>query len=266
MPAPTALTRRRLLLGAAGGLASTALPGCRGGVQVQEDSGTLQTTHWPGVSPTWRMLKPDGAKGLVIALHGVGLTGPKMIDFLEFRPHVERTQLAVAAISGGNTYWHKRRDGSDTGALVTEDFLPFALQKCALPASAKVAFLGLSMGGYGSLLLASELGPKRVFGVVAESAALWTEPGLSAPGAFDDREDFLAHDVFARGKALRDIPIRIDCGITDPFADANRVFVDKVVPHAKATFDSGGHTGDYWREHAGVQMDWLAGLLKPDTK
>ncbi|MCA0180303.1 MAG: hypothetical protein LCH77_12080 [Actinobacteria bacterium] len=71
--------------------------------------------------------------------------------------------------------------------------------------------------------------------------------------------------MFARGKALRDIPIRIDCGITDPFADANRAFVDQVVPHATATFDSGGHTGDYWREHAGVQMDWLAGLLKPAT-
>ena len=58
---------------------------------------------------------------------------------------------------------------------------------------------------------------RQGFAVVAESAALWTDPGLSAPGAFDDREDFEAHDVFDRTDVLSRIPVRMDCGRSDPF-------------------------------------------------
>lgn len=35
-----------------------------------------------------------------------------------------RTELAVATISGGDPYWHKRRSGFDAGAMVMQDFLP----------------------------------------------------------------------------------------------------------------------------------------------
>ncbi|MFN8097464.1 MAG: hypothetical protein U0Q21_04145 [Dermatophilaceae bacterium] len=38
---------------------------------------------------------------------------------------------------------------------------------------------------------------------------------------------------------------------------ANRALAARL-PHAQATFDAGGHTTDYWRTHAGAQMDWLA--------
>ena len=206
------------------------------------------------------MLPAVPARGLVIALHGFGLTGPKMVDLLGMGEHVTRTGLAIIAPSGGNHYWHRRRAGMDPGAVVLDDIRPLGLREAGLAADARVAFLGLSMGGYGALLLASELGRAGTFGVVAESAALWTEADLSAEGAFDDREDFLAHDIFARSKALFDIPIRLDCGTDDPFIAANRAFAERV-PHAEAAFDAGGHTRDYWRAHCGAQLDWLAALL-----
>lgn len=66
--------------------------------------------------------------------------------------------------------------------------------------------------------------------------------------------------MFRRGPALSHIPIRLDCGTSDPFYAANRAFT-KVVPHAVATFDTGGHDSAYWRSHSGGQMHWLAGLL-----
>ncbi len=227
-------------------------------------NGTLTSRHTPNAAPTWRIVMPAGGtpRGLVIALHGYGSDGPKMIDWLGLGDHVARTRLAVAAVSGGNWYWHARRNGTDTGAMVVDDFIPLAKRQTEVAADARVGFLGFSMGGYGSLLLASQLGPSRVFGVVAESAALWTDPGASAQGAFDDREDFLAHDVFTRTDVLARLPIRLDCGTSDPFIAANRVLAQRL-PQAMATFDPGGHTIDYWHSHAGAQMDWLAAHAAP---
>lgn len=241
------------------GTPSAAGPGTSAGEGAAITDGTLASAYWPGQRATWRLAAPTRApaKALVVALHGFGMTGPAMMDTLALAGHVARTGLAIAAVSGGNYYWHKRRAGMDTGAMVLRDFLPLAQRTAGVDLGTKVAFLGLSMGGYGSLLLASELGPERVLGVVAQSAALWTDPGLSAQGAFDDREDFLAHDVFARTDILSRMPVRLDCGTSDPFIAANRALAAKL-PTAEATFDKGGHTADYWRSHAQVQLDWLA--------
>ena len=123
-------------------------------------------------------------------------------------------------------------------------------------ATNRVALIGWSMGGYGALLLASRLGPSRVAGVAAASAALWQSPGDSAPGAFDDAKDFARNDVFARRHVLTRMPVRLDCGRGDPFIVANRAFA-RGLPSAAATFDDGAHTQQYWTAHAGAQMSWL---------
>jgi enterochelin esterase-like enzyme len=118
------------------------------------------------------------------------------------------------------------------------------------------------MGGYGSLLLASALGPRIVGAVVAQSAALWTDAGAIAPGAFDDRADFEAHDVFdsSRTEVLARLPVRLDCGDADPFVEANRAFAERL-PSARLTVDTGGHDTGYWRDHARAQLDWVAAHL-----
>ncbi len=144
--------------------------------------------------------------------------------------------------------------------MVVDDLLPLLEDETGY--TGRIALLGWSMGGYGALLLAASLGPDRVGAVVAQSAALWTEPGASAPGAFDDREDFEAHDVFdpARLAVLAQLPVRLDCGEDDPFAASNRAF-GEALPGAELTLDAGGHTVDYWRGHAGAEMRWLAERL-----
>jgi pimeloyl-ACP methyl ester carboxylesterase len=173
--------------------------------------------------------------------------------------HVVPTGLAVATVDGGDFYWHARRSGIDTGQMVVQDLLPLLGRKGL--AVDRIGLLGWSMGGYGALLLASRLGPRRVAGVVAVSAALWQSPGDSAPGAFDDREDFVRNDVFAARDKLSGIPVRLDCGRDDPFIEANRAFA-RGLPAAAATFDAGAHTEEYWTTHATAQMAWLSVRLR----
>jgi pimeloyl-ACP methyl ester carboxylesterase len=92
----------------------------------------------------------------------------------------------------------------------------------------RVGLLGWSMGGFGALLLASDLGPTRVTGVVAASAALWRRAAETPAAAYDDRVDFDRHSIFGRLDRLAGIPVRLDCGRSDPFIAANRVLAERL--------------------------------------
>lgn len=251
---------RRAALGAGLGAATILLAGC-GDRGVVRRSGSLRSRHWPGRDISWRLAMPSGDTGsppVVVVLHGKGGTADSAFDDLHLDDHVVASRLAVASVDGGDSYWHARRSGTDTGAIVVEDLLPLLRRETGY--AGPVSFLGWSMGGYGSLLLASQLGAGRVAAVVAQSAALWTTPGNSAPGAFDDRADFEEHDVFMRSRELGGIPVRLDCGRDDPFVAANRAFA-KALPAARLTVDAGGHTTAYWRGHAPAQLDWIRSQL-----
>jgi pimeloyl-ACP methyl ester carboxylesterase len=257
-------TRRAVLAGAVG---AVALAGCDTR-RVEVRRGTLRSRHWPGHEVAWRIAAQAFGEAderpLVVVLHGRGGNAASAFDALHLDDHVLTSRLTVASVDGGDAYWHARRGGVDPGAMVVEDFLPLVRRETG--ARGKVALLGWSMGGYGALLLAARLGPDRVGAVVAESAALWTDARLSAAGAFDDRADFEANDVFAprRLRTLAQLPVRLDCGRDDPFAAANRVFA-AALPSAHLTVDDGGHTTTYWRAHAGAQLDWVAAQLRGDA-
>jgi len=261
------LTRRAALGAAFGITGGLTLAGC-GGDQLVVRRGSLRSRHWPGREVGWRMTEQRygdaDLRPVVVVLHGKGGHAAAAFDELHLDRHALETRLTIASVDGGDFYWHARRSGIDTGAMVVEDFLPLVRRTTGY--EGKVGLLGWSMGGYGSLLLASQLGSDRVGAVVAESAALWTHPGLSAAGAFDDREDFEAHDVFdpARLRTLARIPVRLDCGRSDPFVPGNRAFA-KALPSATLNLDEGGHTNGYWRSHARAQLRWLAQQLARPT-
>jgi len=227
---------------------------------VELEDGTLSSRFWPKQEVRWRLAQPSQRSAgaapppLVIALHGHGGDADWPFTSAHIERHVISTGLAVATVDGGDFYWHARRSGIDTGRMVVEQLLPLLGRKGL--ATDRVGLIGWSMGGYGALLMATRLGPKRVAGVVAASAALWQSPGDSAAGAFDDRDDFVRNDVFAARGKLRGIPVRLDCGRADPFIAANRAFA-RELPDATVTFDDGAHTQEYWTAHAGVQMSWL---------
>lgn len=223
--------------------------------------GRLSSRHWPGRAVDWRLARPDPARvpspRVVVALHGRGGNAGDAFDGLRLHEQVERLGIAVASVDGGERYWHPRRS-DDTGAMVIEDLLP-ELSRHGIPAG-PIGLIGWSMGGYGALWLGAHYGPGVVGAVAAMSAALWTSPGASAAGAFDNREDFLAHDVFALTTELARMPVSLACGTADPFIAANRALAARL-PHAATTFDAGGHDDAYWRPHGIRALEWCAAAL-----
>jgi len=82
------------------------------------------------------------------------------------------------------------------------------------------------MSGFGAFDLA-RISPGRFCGVGGHSPALWLSGADTAPGAFDDAEDFARHDVVDAARAGRPFgrtPVWIDAGASDPFLSADREF------------------------------------------
>jgi len=134
----------------------------------------------------------------------------------------------------------------------------------------RVAVGGISMGGFGALDLALHY-PGRFCGVGGHSPALWQTGDETAPGAFDDAEDFERNDVIGAAASnpapFVSQPVWIDAGADDPFQPWDQTFADELRSHrADATIkldDPGNHDSDYWSAHWSEYMrfygDSLAG-------
>jgi len=172
----------------------------------------------------------------------------------------ERAPVVVALNGGGHSYFHDRRDGRWATEILREA-IPDAERR--FHTSGRVAIGGISMGGYGALHLAS-LAPRLFCAVGGHSAALWTSPGATAPGAFDDAADYARNDIFARVAAFRSLPVWIDGATGDPFRDANRAFVAalrRAGAHVTYHVWAGGHQGSYWHAHMAAYMRFYARAL-----
>ncbi|MCU1529412.1 MAG: hypothetical protein JWP75_3175 [Frondihabitans sp.] len=210
--------------------------------------------------------KPGDALPVVVVLHAYGGNhlspfGSHLgLDHFLARAVTAGTKpFAIAAIDGGNTYWHRRASGDDSGSLVTNEFLPL-LATHGLD-TRRIGLLGWSMGGYGALLVGSELGPSRVAGIAAMSVALWPTVEQAASEAFDGAADFATHDLMTRQKLLDSIPLRIDCGTGDGFVANDRALVASLDPHPAGGFVPGGHNLDFWRRLAPAELAFLAARL-----
>jgi S-formylglutathione hydrolase FrmB len=272
LPGRVALARALGQAGDPGPTPSGVLPGeiRRGSFDSAARGGI--STGWaiaypPDVDPEHPVTAAGRPLPVCVVLHGRGDQAETMVEldypgFLAAAVRAGLAPFALAAVDGGERYWHRRADGEDPGAMVLDEWLPrLAEAGLAAGANQRIAFLGWSMGGYGSLLLASRLGPDRVAGIAAESPALWLRPGDSARGAFDDAADFRTNDVFARRKVLGRIPIRIDCGIADPFHSAAKKFASGLNPRPVTDLGAGDHTWGYWRAKAPKAIKFVGNSL-----
>ncbi|MCV7411062.1 esterase [Mycobacterium florentinum] len=229
-------------------------------------TGSFVSAARGGISTNWAIARPPGqTKALrpVIALHGkgndaAGVMAGGVEQGLAQAVDAGLPPFAVVAVDGGGGYWHKRSSGEDAGAMVLNELIPM-LDSQRLDTS-RVAFLGWSMGGYGALLLGGRLGPARTAAICAVSPALWMSSGAAAPGAFDGPDDFAANSVFGM-PALASIPIRIDCGDSDPFYDATKQFIASLPNPPAGGFSPGGHNPAFWSSQLPAELTWMAPLL-----
>lgn len=244
-------------------------PGLPAAMPGRMVSGSFSSPRRRGATVGYTIAYPPSAPSaarVVVVLHGRG------VDHREaFSPHLGLEhflaagghRFALAAVDGGDTYWHRRVNGEDAAGMVIEEFLPRLAQHGLQ--TAKIGLLGWSMGGFGALHLARLLGRARVAAVTAESVAIWHRAGQSADGAFDGPTDFAECDVFSHTAALAGIPIRIDCGTDDGFEPVDRDYLTalnrSVTPKPAGFFEAGGHDQSYWRRAAPAQLSFLANYL-----
>lgn len=229
-------------------------------------TGSFTSTARRGAVTNWVIARPpDQTAPLrpVILLHGKDSSAHTVMSmgveqFLADAVRAGLPPFAIAAVDGGNGYWHRRASGEDSGAMVLDEFLPL-LAAQGLD-TARVAFLGWSMGGYGAMLLGSRLGPARTAAICAVSPALWTSPGAAAPGAFDSAADYQANTVWGL-PALSEIPLRVDCGFDDPFYATTRQFVAQLPTRPAGGFSPGGHDAGFWSSQLTAELSWMAPLL-----
>ena len=209
-------------------------------------------------------LLPAGAAaadglGVVVALHGAGGDPASMAR--QVAPALTRARIsrfAVILVDGGSTYWHAHADGDDPVGMIIHEVLPRAA--AAGLRTGRIGLAGLSMGGFGALLLAERFsaadgagGMPRVAAVAALSPAIFAsypDARAASAAAFDSRADFARNNVFSTLGALRHVPALISCGQDDPFqAETARVrarlaaLTGRPVPGG---ISPGCHDGAFW--------------------
>jgi len=171
-------------------------------------------------------------------------------------------------------------DGSGYVAHNGQDFEAWALDEA--PAAARLAYgtapsplcvCGLSMGGFAALRFAGKY-PTRIAAASGHSSLTRIEQldGLIAESRAGWSNALADHAVFS---ALRDAsdalpPFRFDCGIEDPYLDANRE-LHAALNAAGIAHDyaerPGGHEWSYWRRELEESLRFFGAVLtNPDRR
>jgi enterochelin esterase-like enzyme len=198
-----------------------------------------------------------------LVLHGYGASHRDAFDSLFLQDAQAQLidgrllpPLALAAVDGGNGYWHRHGQFDDPMAMLVHEFLPH-LATMGLE-TGRVGVFGWSMGGYGALLF-GELYPHRVTSVGAESPAIW--PSYAAASsvnatAFDSAAQWRQYSVMRNIAILAHLPVRVDCGSSDPFLPASDQ-LRAALPSGEVHIAPGGHDATFWSAHAAAQIHFL---------
>jgi S-formylglutathione hydrolase FrmB len=226
-----------------------------------------------GRSQPVTIVTPEAAEQgspLLVFLHGYGGDESGFLDHDPLFAALEQLGAAAPIVAfpdgGEGSYWHNRESG-DWGDYVADEVIPAVVEESGADGD-RVAIGGISMGGFGAYDIA-RLHPGRFCAVGGHSPAIWQSAGETAPGAFDDAEDFAHHNVIAAvsadPEAFSDQPIWLDTGDEDPFVpgvDAFAAALDSIGAPLTEKRWPGGHDGEYWASHWDEYMGFYADALQ----
>ena len=154
--------------------------------------------------------------------------------------------MAIGVVDGGSLYWNAH-PGDDPMRMLADEFIPLSKQHRLGDGPQGVGVLGISMGGYGALLLA-EKHPNLISAVAAISPAIWTtydQARAVNPEAFTDADAFADNDVITHASQLTRLPVRIASGADDPFHPGVMALAKHLPTTAQLEITAGCHDDAY---------------------
>jgi len=206
---------------------------------------------------------------LVVMLHGFGgnhtdaLAGMSPAQAVAL--HVDGRRLpamALVTVDGGDGYWNPH-PGDDPMTMVIDELIPMCQGLGLGRAPLKVGTMGISMGGYGALLLAERY-PHLIEAAAAISPAIWTsypEAQRADPRAYASAADFAANDAVRLAPALRGTPVRVASGDDDPFRPGVEALVRALPATAVVEVSKGCHTGPFFLSQEPASLSFLGRYL-----
>jgi predicted peptidase len=208
---------------------------------------------------------PGSSLALIVMLHGFGgnhtdaVAGMTPAQALALKVDGgPLPPMAMVTVDGGGGYWNPHPD-DDPMAMVVEELIPMC-QKQGLGASPqKIGTMGISMGGYGAILLAEKY-PSLISAVAAISPAIWTsyaEAKTANTGAYASLEAFTSSDAITHARALDGKPVRIASGSDDPFHPGVVAFAGVAPPSTTVIISSGCHTDPFFTSQEPPSLQFL---------
>jgi pimeloyl-ACP methyl ester carboxylesterase len=202
---------------------------------------------------------------LVVMLHGwggthrdalVGMSPAQAVALkVDGRP---LPPMAMVTVDGGNGYWNAH-PGDNPMAMVVDELVPLCQRLGLGRAPQRVGLMGISMGGYGAILIAERY-PDRFAAVAAISPAIWTswaEADAANPTAYASAADFTADDAVTHTAALEGLPVRVAAGNGDPFLPGVRALAAALPRGAVVYIGAGCHTSPFFVEQEPLAMAFL---------
>jgi S-formylglutathione hydrolase FrmB len=215
--------------------------------------------------------RPGARLPLVIALHGFGgnhtdaLYGLTPAQAVALKPGgIPLPPVALVTVDGGDGYWNPH-PGDNPQAMLTVELIPLCQRQGLGAGTRKIGVMGISMGGYGAILLAEKY-PDLLAAVAAISPAIWTsyaQAQSANAGAYASAADFAQDDAVTHAAALARTPVRVASGYDDPFYSGVQTFARALpaspggVP-AELALAKGCHTSPFFSAQEPPSLAFLA--------
>ncbi len=198
--------------------------------------------------------QPGSELPLIVALHAFGadhtvvLTGMSIAQAVALRVGGRPLPpMAIAAADGGPGYWNPH-PGDDSMAMVIDEFIPLCQRHGLGSGRHAIGTMGISMGGYGALLLAEKY-PALIRAVAAIGPAVWTsyrQARAVNQGAYASPAAFAAADVVTHAQALAGVAVRVASGLGDPFHPGVVALTRALPPGAVVDISPGCHSSPFF--------------------
>jgi enterochelin esterase-like enzyme len=206
---------------------------------------------------------------LVIMLHGYGgnhadaLVGMSPAQAAALMADGRRlAPMALVTVDGGDGYWNPH-PGDNPMAMVIHELIPFCQRLGLGRPPRRIGAMGISMGGYGALLLAEKY-PHAINAVAAISPAIWTsyaQARAADAGAYASAAAFTANDAVTHATPLGRLPVRVASGYDDPFYPGVQALARALPAGAVLDFGKGCHTTPFFVQQEPPSLAFLASHL-----